>query len=38
MKYVLLYEPGEPDMAAKAALHFPEHVATWDSYRRRLAP
>ena len=34
MKYVLLYEPGEPDMAAKAALHFPEHVATWDSYRR----
>jgi hypothetical protein len=34
VKYVLLYEPGEPDMAAKATLHFPEHAATWDSYQR----
>lgn len=34
MKYVLLYEPGSEEGAARAPLHFPEHVASWDAYRR----
>ena len=34
MKYVLLYEPGGEDSPAKARLHFPEHVAAWEAYRR----
>jgi uncharacterized protein YciI len=34
MKYVLSYEPGGPDMPAKARLHFPEHAASWDAFRR----
>jgi uncharacterized protein YciI len=34
MKYVLIYEPGGPDMAAQARLHFAEHRAKWDGYRQ----